>query len=395
MKYCVLIFDGMADRPIDSLGGKTPLEVASTPNMDRISTTGRLGMLRTSPDGMEPDSGVALMSILGTDPARHACGRGPLEAAALGVDLGPGAVAFRCDLVTAAGGRMIDPTAGRITSAEGAALVGVLNERLGTPEISFHPGVDSRHLMVYRGRVNVSARCTPPCEFVGGEFRKRFPEGPGTKILRDLIERSAAVLEGHDINTVRVDHGENPATMIWLWGGGKEPVLQPFAEQYGKNGALVSTVNIAKGLGRHLGLRVIEGEGVIGRPDVNYDGKADAALRALYEADMVVVYLDAIDEISHVGTAADKVLAIENVDRAIVGRVLDAMSDRDDVRMLIAPGHMTSVEERAHLSEPVPFAMCGARIVSVRELPFSEKTAAITGLEIEHGHELMAYFLRD
>lgn len=395
MKYCVLIPGGMADRPVDSLGGKTPLEAASTPNMDRISTLGRLGTLQTIPGGMEPDSDVALMSILGTDPVRHACGCGPLEAAALGVELGPGAVAFRCDLVTAADGRMIDYTAGHITSAEGAALVGVLNERLGTPEIFFHAGVDSRHLMVYRGRENISARCTPPYEFMGGEFRKRFPEGPGTKLLRDLIERSAAVLEGHDINAVRVDHGENPATMIWLWGGGKAPSLQPFADQFGRSGALVSNVNMAKGLGRHLGLRVIEVEGDAGRPDVNYDGQADAALRALYEVDLAVVYVAAIDEVSHAGTAAEKVLAIESVDRAMVGRILDAMSDRDDFRILVAPGQMTGVDERTHLSDPVPFAMCGAGIVSVRELPFSEKTAAITGLEIDHGHELMAYFLRD
>jgi 2,3-bisphosphoglycerate-independent phosphoglycerate mutase len=395
MKYCVVIPDGMADRPLDELDGQTPLEAARTPNMDRVSIGGRQGTLRTVPDGMDPGSDVAIMSVLGINPAECYSGRAPLEAASMGVELGPDDVAFRCNLVTVFDDEMVDFSAGHISTPEGAALIEAVNERLGSEEISFHPGVGYRHLMVYRGPEPMTAACTPPHDIIGQACSAHLPKGPGEEILQTLMERSADVLGGHDVNAVRIDHGESPATRIWLWGGGKPPTIRRFADTFGKTGAVISAVDLVRGIGKYLGLARIDVEGATGYLDTNYAGKAEAAIEALEQYDLVVVHIEATDEAGHNGSIEQKIQAIEDVDAKVVGPILDACLDQTDFRILVTPDHPTPVAERTHTTGVVPFAMCGTNIQPVHELPYSEASAAGTGLKIEHGHELMAYFLRD
>jgi len=395
MKYCVVIPDGVADYPLDELGGKTPLEAADTPNIDRVSVRGLQGTMRTVPAGMDPGSDVAIMSVLGINPAECYSGRAPLEAASMGIELAPDHMAFRCNLVTADDDTMVDFSAGHITSTEGEVLIEAVNARLGTDDIAFHPGVSYRHLMVYTGGDDLSAKCTPPHDIIGQRYTKHLPRGPGQEVLRDLMKESRAVLEPHDINAVRIDHGESPATMIWLWGSGKAPTIIPFAEQYGKTGAVISAVDLVKGIGKYLGFHVVEVEGATGYLDTNYEGKAAAALKALESHDLVVVHIEATDEAGHNGSAPDKVRALEDVDAKVVGPILDILLDQADFRILVTPDHPTPIIKRTHTDEPVPFTMCGTGIQPVHELPFSEKTAAGTGLKFDYGHELMAYFLRE
>jgi len=395
MKYCVVIPDGMADYPIEELDGRTPLEAARTPHMDRVSRLGRQGTLQTIPDGMEPGSDVAIMSVLGIDPATCYSGRAPLEAASMGVELGPNERAFRCNLVTVVDGVMLDHSAGHISSAEGRALIEEINERLGSAELSFYPGVGYRHLMVYRGRDDLSAHCTPPHDIIGKPCGKHLPAGAGEDMLRGLIERSRAILEPHDVNVVRADHGESPATMIWLWGSGKAPSIRSFAEQFGKTAAVISAVHLVRGIGKYLEMDIIHVEGATGYLDTNYAGKAEAAVRELDTHDLVVVHIEATDEAGHNGSIPDKLRAIEDIDAKVVGPILDAFLDKDAFRLLVLPDHLTPIVKRTHSNEPVPFAMCGTGVRPVHELPFSEKAAAGTGLHIDRGYELMPYFLRE
>ncbi|MFW6158265.1 MAG: cofactor-independent phosphoglycerate mutase [Planctomycetota bacterium] len=395
MKYCIVIPDGMADYPIDELGGKTPLEAADTPNMDRVAKRGRQGTLHTVPAGMDPGSDVAIMSVLGVDPATCYTGRAPLEAASMGVELGPRDTAFRCNLVTVDEETMIDYSAGHITTPEAAALIEAIEKRLGTDAIRFYPGVSYRHLMVYGGPEDVSAQCTPPHDITGEPYKKHLPRGPGAELLRELMESSAEILEPHDVNAVRIDHDESPANMIWLWGSGKAPTLRTFQDRFGKTGAVISAVDLVKGIGTCLGFDVIEVEGATGYLDTNYAGKAEAAISALATHDLVVVHVEATDEAGHKGSVREKIQAIEDIDAKVLGPILDAMLDQTDFRILVTPDHPTPISERTHVAEPVPFAMCGTDVQPVHEMPFSEKTASDTGLQIEHGHELMAYFLRE
>ena len=342
MRYCVVIADGMADEPVKRLGGKTPL-----------------------------------------------------EAAGMGIELGPNGRAFRCDLVTVRDGVMVDPSAGHIRSAEAKVLIAAVNARLGSREVSFHSGVSYRGVMVYRGGDDLSARCTPPREIVGERCSKHMPAGPGGDLLAALMERSQAVLDAHDVNVVRVDHGENPGTMLWIWGGGTAPEIRPFVERFGKKGAVICALDVVKGIARYLGFEVAEVPGATGYVDTDYAGKGQAALRALVEQEVVVVHVEAADEAGHEGNAEEKVRAIEAIDRQVVGPIIDSLLGKIDFRILVAADHVTRTGSRSHASDPVPFAMCGTGIQAVHEMPFSEKTAAAAGLRIERGYELMPYFLRD
>lgn len=395
MKYCIVIADGVAGAAADELDGRTPLDAANTPNFDRASMLGRQGTLQTVPEGMDPAAGMAVLSILGIDPATSYTGLGPLEAAGLDIELGPGDVVFRCNLVTVDDGRMLDATAGGIRQAEASALIDALTERLATADVSFHHGAGYQNLMIYSGREDVSAKCVPPQEILGEEMAKSMPRGPGERLLRGLIERSPAALEAHDVNLVRVDHGESPATMIWLWGGGKAAGIRPFAEQFGKTGAVVSASNAVKGIAKNLGLTCVDIKGGPGEPDTNRAAMAEAAISSLDTHDLAVLHVVAAGEGGDALTAAERIRTIEDIDGQIVGRILDALLGQADARVLIAAGRGAHAATRAGARQPIPFAMCGARVRPVHELSFSEKSAAGTGLRIEHGHELMAYFLRE
>jgi len=392
-KYAIIVPDGAADEPIELFGGKTALEAAETPNMDRITTQGRQGLVRTVPGSMDPGSDVAQMSLLGYDPARYYTGRAPIEAAAQGIKLGASDWVFRCNLVTIADGKMADHSAGHITTEEGASLLRDLQTRVTDERLSFHPGVSYRHLLVCRG-MDFDVRTYPPHDHIGTAVEKLLPRGKGADMLIELMNLSRQVFADHDVNRVRRDLGENQVSSIWLWGQGKRAHLESFRKRFGISGAAITAVDLVRGLARLVGFALIEVPGATGLFDTNYQGKAAAAIKALDDHDLVFVHIEAPDEASHGGQAEIKKAAIEQVDKHIVGPVLEALERLESWRILVLPDHPTPVRHGAHSAEPVPFAMAGTGVTGILHLGFGESNAARSGFRIENGYELMEYFLK-
>ncbi|KPK86486.1 MAG: phosphoglycerate mutase [Phycisphaerae bacterium SM23_33] len=393
MKYAIVIPDGAADVPLDELRGRTPLAAANLPNMNRLSGMGKLGMVRTVPPGMDPGSDVAMLSVLGYDPRQYYTGRAPLEAAARGLEIGPEEWVFRCNFVTITDGIMDDHSAGHITTEEATALIAELNRLLAGDRIRFHPGISYRHLMTVAGRVDIAT--TPPHDILGQPVAAHMPRGPGSEILATLIQRSESILGGHEINQVRRDLGENPATHIWLWGGGRSPRLPSFAERFGIRGSAITAVDLVRGLAKLIGWDCIEVPGATGFLDTNYAGKGSAAVEALGDHDLVCVHIEAPDEASHQADAVGKVRALEQIDRHIVGPLLAHLQGgSDDWRLLLLPDHPTPCTRRTHTAEAVPFAIAGTRVASVVKEPFTEEAAGKTDLKIDRGWELMEFFLK-
>jgi 2,3-bisphosphoglycerate-independent phosphoglycerate mutase len=388
-----VIPDGAADVPLKDLGDRTPLAAAATPNIDWIAAHGKTGSVRNVPKGMDPGSDVAILSVLGYDPREHYTGRAPLEAAARGVPAGPDDWIFRCNLVTIIDGVMEDHSAGHISSEEASALIGEINRLLGGERIHFYPGVSYRHLMTLAGEVDV--KTTAPHDILGQPVAGHLPTGPGSEILATLINRSEAVLAGQDVNQVRRDLGENPATHIWLWGQGKKPQLPAFRDHYGLSGAAITAVDLVRGIATLIGWDVIEVAGATGFVDTNYAGKGEAAIKALGDHDLVCVHVEAPDEAGHQADVKGKVHAIEQIDRHIVGPLLDHFrGGSDEWRILVVPDHPTPCPKRTHTAEPVPFALAGAGLSSVVSRRMTEEDAAASDLHIARGCELMEYFLR-
>jgi len=397
MKYILLVADGMADYPLKELDDRTPLEVARRPNMDFIAKAGTLGRVKTIPSNMNPASDVANISILGYDPKEFYTGRGPLEAANLGIELQDNDVAFRCNLITASGDEMVDYSSGHISSKEGATLIKFINEKLGSSQVSFYPGVSYRHLMLVKNGAETGldkAECVPPHDILGGSISKNLPKGKAADFLINLMQESRKLLESHEINSVRVDLKENPGNMIWLWGQGKKPKMPTFAEKFNLSGSVISAVDLIKGLGKYMGLDVIKVEGATGYYDTNYLGKAKAALKALEEKDFVFLHVEAPDEAGHNGDLREKITAIERFDQLVVGTILDAYKRKRNFRVLVLPDHATPVELRTHVSDEVVFGIFGRDIVARGFLNYSEKEAKKSELVFEHGHQLMDYFIR-
>ena len=398
MKYVILVGDGMADYPINELGDRTPLEAARTPNMDYIAKYGRLGRVKTIPEKMSPASDVANLSILGYDPQKFYTGRGPLEAANLGIELEDDDVAFRCNLVTVSGDRLIDYSAGHISSKEAGILIKFIDQNLGTNRIKFYSGISYRHLMlVKRGAEEhlEGLKCRPPHDITGQGILKNLPKGEGAEIIVKLIEDSRRILERHEINLVRIDLKENPANMIWLWGQGKKPCLPKFLEKYGLEGSVISAVDLLKGLGKILGLEVMNIPGATGYYDTNYEGKAKAALRSLEEKDFVFVHVEAPDEAGHSGNYREKIEAIENFDLKVVGTVLDGLQRFGDYRVMVVSDHLTPIARRTHTPEPTPFAWAAKNEIDKNDggAGFSEVSAEKSRVRYEKGHELMDAFV--
>ena len=397
MKYIVLVGDGMADYPVTELGERTPLEAARTPNMDFIAKSGRLGRVRTIPVGFTPGSDVAQISIFGYDPKEYYTGRGPLEAANLGVDLEDNDVAFRCNLVTVLGDTLVDYSAGHISSKEASILMKFIDEKLGTNRLRFYSGVSYRNLMVAkRGTEDYLERltCKAPHDIAGGSISKNFPRGQGAEIIIKLMEESRRLLAIHEINTVRVDLKENPANMLWLWGQGKKPMIPKFEDKFGIKGSVISAVDLIKGLGRILGLEVVNVPGATGYYDTDYEAKARAALKSLEKNDFVFVHVEAPDEAGHNGDLREKITAIERFDQLVVGVVLEAFRKRNDFRLLVLPDHHTPVSVKTHTAEPVLFAIFGKDIVAGAFTQYSEKEAEKSDLYFNKGYELMNYFIK-
>ena len=400
MKYIVLVGDGMADRPVKELDGKTPLEAARTPNMDYIVKNGQIGRAITIPGGLEPASDVANLAILGYDPRKYYSGRGPLEAANIGVELGEFDVAFRCNLITASGDVMADYSAGHISSKEAEVLITFMERHLGKEYVRFYPGVSYRHLVVFKPDVSYNIEdfkglvCTPPHNMLGQKISDSLPKGKGADVIIGLMEGSRPLLEHHEINRVRVDLQENPATMIWLWGQGSKPNLPSFQEKYGVTGSIISAVDLIKGIGRTIGLAPIDVPGATGYYDTDYRAKAEYAIKSLRQGDFVFVHVEAPDEAGHNGDLREKMLAIENFDSLVVGTVLKHFKDNKNVRILVLPDHATPLSLRTHSAEPVPFAIYGKGVEPDRFDAFNEKVACESPLVFSAGWEIMDYLMK-
>jgi len=392
-KFAIIIPDGAADEPLEQFGNKTPLESAAKPNMDAVSRQGRLGLVRTVPEGMEPGSDVAQMSLLGYDPRKYYTGRAPIEAVARNIQLAPDDWVFRCNLVTIADGKMADHSAGHISTKESTQLIEELNEQVANDKVRFYPGVSYRHLLVLKG-FDMDVKTYPPHDYIGRPAEKILPRGRGADFLTDLMMRSQQFFHNHDINRVRTDLGENQVSSIWLWGQGRKAKLESFEKKFGIKGAAITAVDLVRGLAKLIGFDLIEVAGATGFIDTNYQGKGEAAIKALEEYDLVFVHIEAPDEASHAGNAELKKRAIEQIDKYIVGPVFEAIKKYPSWRIMVLPDHPTPVKSSAHSGEPVPFAIAGANVGGAFQAAFSESNAAKSGLMINNGFELMEYFLK-
>lgn len=408
MKYIILLGDGMADWPRKDLNGKTCLMAAKTPNLDKLATLGQVGMVHTIPEGFPPGSDVANLSVMGYDPRKYYSGRSPLEAASIGVELRPDDVAFRCNLVTLriSGARPImthsgrkaileDFSAGHITTEEARLLIEEIDNKLGNDRIRFYPGVSYRHLMVWHGGKD-KIECTPPHDIQDKEIQDYLPRGEGDDTINSLMEASLDLLTSHAVNKARQESGKRVANSIWLWGQGKRPKMPTFKEKYGLDGAMISAVDLTKGLGIYAGFEVINVPGATGWIDTNYIGKAEHALFALKTKDIVYVHVEAPDEAGHAGELEKKIKAIEDFDEKLVGNIIHGMKQFDEYRILALPDHPTPVEIRTHSSDPVPFIIYDNKHErSGGPRTYDERIAEQKDrLLFTKGHTLMDYFIR-
>jgi 2,3-bisphosphoglycerate-independent phosphoglycerate mutase len=401
-KYIVLIGDGMADYPIAELGGKTPLQSAQTPNLDRLARQGTLGRVNTIPPGFSPGSDVANLTVFGYDPAVYYTGRAPLEAVAMGVKLAPADVAFRCNLVTLlkedGDTYMEDFSAGHISTEEAGRIVKDLGKELGNEEFDFYPGVSYRHLLVWHnGEASLRLKTTPPHDITGRNISPHVPEGDGGEEILWLMNRAQKILPSHPVNLERARRGKKPGNAIWLWGQGKAPVLKPMTQRFGIRGSVISAVDLIKGIGYYAGLEIVNVPGATGYLDTNYAGKAESALKALEDKDLVYVHVEAPDEAAHSGNLKDKIQAIEDFDRKIVAPILEGAEKFGGYRLLILPDHFTPLTIKTHSPEPVPFIVFSSEekdnpIKAGRS--FDEESAEKAGILIEKGHELIEKFIK-
>lgn len=394
MKRAMIIPAGAADEPVEVLDGRTPLEAAYTPNMDWISTSGRQGRVATIPEGLLPGSEVALLSLLGYDPSVDAAGYGPLEAVARGLSVRPDQLVFCCNFVTITDGMMEDYTAGHITQVEADRLITDLNEHIADERCHFYPCTSFRVLMVVSNTEDTNPRCTRPHDIPGMAIAPHVPRGPGSKWLQGIMERARQVLAGHEVNLVRGDLGENPATDIWLWGQGRPRRLQAFAKRFGLSASCVAATDLMRGLARTIGMDVRAIPQIAGDTCDAHTARGIEAVSAIDTHDLVVVHAETPDEAGHRGDAGAKVTALETIDEHILGPVLEKLRTYDQWKILVAPDHPTPVGQRVHTATPSPFCMAGHGIQTVLNRPFSEATAATSDLQVDPGHELMEFFVR-
>jgi len=401
MKYIVLQGDGMADWPVAELGNKTPLEYARTPNMDRIASLGILGLTHTIPEGYPSGSDVGTLSLLGYDPSRYHTGRSPIEAASMGVELGPTDIAFRCNLVTLGIGAngeeiMDDFSAGHITSAEASELILAINRELGTEALAFYPGVSYRHLLVWHGGKE-KMQTTPPHDITGQRIAGRLPEGEGSETLRELMHHSRTILAAHPVNKQRQASGHKPASSIWLWGQGRRPAVPTIHERFGLDGSVISAVDLVRGIGVLAGLEVINVPGATGFLDTNYLGKAEYGLESLKHKDFLFLHVEATDEAGHMGAADKKVQALEDFDQKVVGTILAGLRVHPEWRVLLMPDHATPVAIKTHSDDPVPFAILSSEDLTrgnQKPVQYNEPCAKSTGIVVPHAWRIMERFIR-
>ena len=402
MKYVIVVGDGMADYPVESLGGKTPLMVARTPHMDWMASQGEIGSVRTIPHGFNPGSEIANLSIFGYNPVDYYTGRGPLEAASLRVNLAAVDIAFRCNLITLKfqGNEIVmeDFSAGHITDEEARKVIAGLNKEMGTNEIQFYAGVSYRHLMVLKNGAAKYSRLeklelTPPHDIIGKEISPFLPQTEEPVLT--LMKESQRLLKNHPVNKAREAKGLLPANSIWLWGQGRSPHMVTLKERFGIDGYVISAVHLIKGIGMLAGLEVLEVPGITGYFDTNYDGKAQYTLKGLREKDFVYVHVEAPDEAGHMGDLRLKIDAIEAFDEKIVGAILKGMEEFKRYKVLVLPDHPTPLSVRTHTADLVPYVIYSneGRRKSAHGKTFDEASAGRSGISIEKGFELIERFL--
>jgi 2,3-bisphosphoglycerate-independent phosphoglycerate mutase len=398
MKYLVLIGDGMADRPLAALEGKTPLMAARTPNMDALAQRGEVGLARTIPEGLPKGSEIANLSIFGYDPRRYYTGRGPLEAASIGVKLGPEDCAFRLNLVTleAIGGSVVmeDYSAGHISTEEGGAIIQDLEKELGNSVFHFFPGVSYRHLLVWKGK-GEELETTPPHDITEQAIGAYLPQGKDAQELIKLMTETQILLKTHPVNQQRQQEGKREANATWPWGQGKAPQMPSFTERFGLKGGVISAVDLIKGIGICAGLEAIDVPGATGYLDTNYQGKAEYGLRAVENGDFIYIHVEAPDEASHNGDLKAKIAAIEAFDEKVVGTIVQEMERRGDYKVMVLPDHPTPIDLRTHTDDPVPFVIYDSTHKrSSGAAGFDEAEASKSGIIIEEGYTLMERFVR-
>ncbi len=393
MKYCVLIIDGAAGWPLPDHGNKTCLELAHKPNLDAMAREGVIGMARTVPNGMEPSSACACMSVLGYDPQKYYGGRSGIEARSMNVTWGPGEVVFRCNLVAIRDGRMWNYSSGHITTEEARQLISALQANLASDEVQFFPGMSYRHLArITHHEDTLKAECTPPHDIPNQAVEPYLPKGPGSAFLRDLMDRSKKVLQDHPVNVARRKKGHIPATQAWLfWATGQMPEMPPFKQAYRLNAALTSAVDLLKGLAIMAGINVLEIPGVTDGPDNDYAGQAAGALDALEKNDLVVIHVETPDEAGHAGSVEEKVKALELTDREVVARLRSWRPG--SLRILVTPDHPTPIKVQTHVAEPVPFLIWGPGVRAAGASSYCESSAKASGVCVDPGHALMGKFI--
>jgi len=398
MKYILFLGDGMADYPLGELGGKTPLQAADTPNMDKLARKGKCGKLITIPQGMPTGSAVANLSILGYDPHVYFQGRGILEAASMGVKLGPEDVAFRCNTICVENDKIKNHSAGHITSEEAAELIKTIDDKLGRDYIKFYPGVSYRHLLVLKGEeFSANVECTPPHDVIDISVAEVLPKAKDKEaeetadVLNKMILESREILEEHPVNFARKKQGKDKANMIWPWSPGKRPCMRKFLERFGIKGAVISAVDLIRGLGIYAGFDVMKVKGATGLYNTNYEGKADVCLKALKEYNLVWVHVEASDEASHQGDIDLKLKTIEYFDKRLVGRVLSSIDE--DVCIALLPDHLTPIKVRTHVAEPVPFLIYNPEKEADGVCRFDEFSCAKGSLGLLEGDGFIKAFL--
>lgn len=397
MKHVIVVGDGMAGNPLEELGGKTPLQVADKPNIDWVASNGKNGFLKNIPNGMQPNSDVAMMSILGYDPREYYTGRGPLEAAGMNVELEGGDMAFRCNLITERDGVIEDYSAGHVSTEEAGKLIEAMSEE-HSGKGDFYVGVSYRNLFVLRNPDDEAEELLtrPPHEIVGESFEENLIE-PGSleiaRTLNEMILDSRSVLSSHSVNRLREEEGKRPANAIWLWGQGKKLDAEPFQKRYGVQGAVISAVTLVKGLGAWAGMDMIEVPGATGFYDTSYENKAEYGLEALEDRDLVLIHVEAPDEAGHAGDVQKKIEAIENIDQKLVRNILDGIDEEFSISVMA--DHPTPIEVRNHVSEPVPFSFYSTNKHKDDVSCFDEFSAKKGSMETLEGHEFMDEFISD
>ena len=398
MKYIVILGDGMSDEPIEALGGKTPLEVAHTPIMDELAAKGELGMVQNVPAGMSPGSEIANLSVMGYDPLTDFTGRSPLEALSVGVDMEPDDIIFRCNVVTLTEDEpyeektIVDHSSGEISTAEADALMDAIREAFNDETFQFYTGTSYRHIMVWKhGRL---ARLEPPHDHL---TQKAGPFLPEEAVLRDFMVRSFDILNNHPVNIKRAAEGKRKANSLWYWGAGTKPSLRSFEEKTGLKGAMVSAVDLLKGIAVGAGMQICQVEGATGSIDTNYEGKAQAAIDALLKdgCDFAYIHVEAPDEMGHQGELDHKIHSIADLDRRLIAPVKKAMEDAgEDFRMLVLPDHPTPLRIRTHSSDPVPYVLYDSTRQQKKIARYTEAEAMATGIFEPQGCKLMERFLK-